>query len=240
MTPEDPPVSALTPVAPHRAALVMPGGPATPNGPHPGVAGGITSQDREDGPVPAGRPSLPGSLVEPAEPGPSSPLPPCSGPQEAAAGRPAGGAVVADTAPSAGSRTFTITLPAGLKLLSLNDRGHWATRYRRSQALKEAAWAMALKGKVPRLDRVFVAAVYQPPPEWRERDSDNPMLSVKAAIDGIVAARVLPGDECPRYVTGVYCTIGEPYPAGRLVLNLLADDPVRDLAALAGLRAGAA
>jgi hypothetical protein len=99
---------------------------------------------------------------------------------------------------------------------------------------------MALKEKIPRLRRAFVAAVYQPPPDWRERDGDNPVISVKYCIDGIVAARILPGDECPRYVTGVYCTIGEPYPGGRMVLNLLPDDPVRELAALAGLRAGAA
>ena len=113
-TPEDPPVSALTPVAPHRAALVTPGGPAIPNGPHPGMAGGT---DREDGPVPAGRPSLPGSLLEPAEPGPSSPLPPCSGPQEAAAG----------IQTPAGSIGASPVLPAG------------------SQALSGAEWRKAVK-----------------------------------------------------------------------------------------------
>ena len=119
----------------------------------------------------------------------------------------------------AGSRTFTIALPPGLKLLSLNDRGHWAARYRRSQALKKAAWAMALQAKIPRLERVSVAAEYQPP-DRRRRDADNPVASVKAAIDGIVAAGVLPSDESPRYVTSVTCTIGETFPLGRLVLHL--------------------
>lgn len=37
--------------------------------------------------------------------------------------------------------------------------------------------------------------------------------------DGIVAAGCLPGDD-RRYVTGTYCTIGEPYPKGRLLLHL--------------------
>jgi hypothetical protein len=115
-------------------------------------------------------------------------------------------------------------------LLSLNDRLHWAVANQRKQALRKAAWAMALHAKIPRLERVCVAAVWQPPNGWRQRDSDNPVISVKAAIDGIVAAGVLPGDECPRYVTGVYCTIGEPVPGGRLVLHLLPGDPFRYLA----------
>lgn len=38
-------------------------------------------------------------------------------------------------------------------------------------------------------------------------------------LDGIVAAGCLPGDD-RRYVTGTYCTIGEPYPKGRLILRL--------------------
>ncbi len=118
------PAAKAPPVASRRAALVTPGGPAIPHGPHPGMAGGT---DREDGPVPAGCSSLPGSPLEPVEPGPSSPPLPGSGPQGAAAGKPdpvtravpgrvaarargrapqapAVGAVVADVAPSAGPK----------------------------------------------------------------------------------------------------------------------------------------
>ena len=116
-------------------------------------------------------------------------------------------------------RTFTIALPPGLKLLSLNGREHWAERARRTEALKKAAWAMALQAKIPRLERVSITAEYQPP-DRRHRDADNPVASVKAAIDGIVAAGILPSDESPRYVASVTCSIGEPYPKGRLVLHL--------------------
>lgn len=45
------------------------------------------------------------------------------------------------------------------------------------------------------------------------------MLSVKAALDGIVAAGVLRSDDS-RYVTEVSCRIGPLYPKGRLVLHL--------------------
>jgi crossover junction endodeoxyribonuclease RusA len=125
------------------------------------------------------------------------------------------------SAPPAAStpRTYTIALPPGLPLLSLNDRGHWAARYRRSEALKKAAWALALQQKIPRLERVSVVAEYQPP-DRRRRDSDNPVASVKAAIDGIVAAGCLPGDDSPRYVESVTCRIGPLHPKGRIVLYL--------------------
>ena len=126
---------------------------------------------------------------------------------------------VADPVPAGSTgRTFTIALPAGMKLLSLNDRLHFGERHRRTQDLKRAACVMALNAKVPRLERVSVVVEYQPR-DRRLRDPDNVAPSGKAALDGIVAAKVLV-DDSKTYVTGVRCTIGEPYPLGRLVLHL--------------------
>jgi crossover junction endodeoxyribonuclease RusA len=134
-------------------------------------------------------------------------------------GGPRTSAAPVTTVSSPGPRTFTIALPAGLKLLSLNGREHWSERARRTESLKKAAWAMTLQAKIPRLDRVSVVVEYQPP-DHRRRDADNPAPSAKACIDGIVAAGVLTDDACPRYVTGIQSTIGEPYPKGRLVIHL--------------------
>lgn len=78
---------------------------------------------------------------------------------------------------------------------------------------------MARQARIPRLERVSVVAEYQPP-DQRRRDADNPAPSVKACIDGIVAAGVLDDDESPRYVAEIICRIGEPYPGGRMVLFL--------------------
>lgn len=128
----------------------------------------------------------------------------------------------ADTSPArpgqGQQRIWRLDLPPGLALLSLNDRGHWAARYRRSEALKKAAWAMALQQKIPRLKRVSVDAEYQPG-DLRHRDPDNIAASVKAAIDGLRAAKVLPEDDS-RHVTEVTCRIGPLYPKGRLVLYI--------------------
>lgn len=135
---------------------------------------------------------------------------------------PSGGSTAAATSVlPAGStgRSWTIELPAGLKLLSLNQRLHWAEQNRRAQVLKKAAWVMALNAKIPHLDRVVITAEHQPPPDGRHRDGDNYAPSAKAATDGIVAAGCLPGDD-KRYVAGTFCTIGEPYPRGRLVLHI--------------------
>ena len=222
-------------IAPNPAASP---GSAVPRGrtgrvssPSAPVLGGLATPTSQSPRVP--RSAAPGT------PGPVTAARGLRGVSAVGRGRRASGGGAPDTSvppPGSRGRAYTIVLPAGLKLLSLNDRLHWAAANSIKQELKKAAWAMALHDKVPRLDRVFVAAVYQPPPDWRERDGDNPVISVKACIDGIVAAGILPSDACPRYVTGVYCTIGEPFPAGRMVLHLLPSDPVRELAALAGLR----
>jgi hypothetical protein len=106
-----------------------------------------------------------------------------------------------------------------MDLLSLNQRLHYHEKNRRAQAIKNAAITMTRYARVPRLQRAFIVVEYQPP-DKRHRDADNPIASAKPAIDGIVKAGVLDDDECPRYVTGVYCTIGQQYPQGRLVLKV--------------------
>lgn len=117
-------------------------------------------------------------------------------------------------------RTWTIEMPAALKLLSPNSRYHWSERARRAANLKQAAWAMALSRRLPHLERVSVAVEYQPP-DGRHRDADNAAAaSGKPCIDGLVAAGVLDDDESPRYVTEVTYRIGAPHPGGRLVLHI--------------------
>lgn len=122
------------------------------------------------------------------------------------------------------SRTWTIALPAGLKLLSPNQRLHWSERNRRFQSLKKAAWAMALNARIPALEHVTVTAEYQPP-DGRHRDPDNaPAASLKPCIDGLVAAGVLAGDD-RRHVSEVACRIGERYPKGRLLITITEVEP---------------
>ena len=115
-------------------------------------------------------------------------------------------------------RSWRIELPAGMPLLSMNGRLHWAQQRRRAADLKQAAWAVTKAAKVPALARAWIMVEYQPP-DRRVRDHDNlPAASGKHCIDGIVAAGVLPDDK-PPYVQGLYYRVSEEtHPRGRLVL----------------------
>ena len=107
-----------------------------------------------------------------------------------------------------------------MKMLSLNQRLHWAEKNRRGAELRKAAWAMAISRRVPHLDRISVLVEYQPP-DKRHRDADNVgPPSGKYAIDGLVAAKIILDDESPRYVADIQYEIGPVYPHGRLVLHL--------------------
>ena len=122
------------------------------------------------------------------------------------------------------ARTWTIRLPAGLKPLSPNHRLHFAERNRRAQAIKKAAWVLTLQQKIPAVAGLSVIAVWHPP-DRRDIDFDNiPPATAKPAIDGVVAAHVIP-DDSKRYVTGIRYEIGSPVKGGQLVLVLNEEAP---------------
>jgi hypothetical protein len=119
-----------------------------------------------------------------------------------------------------------LELPPGLKTLSPNQRLFWAEERSRARELKKAAWATALKAKIPHLERAAITVVYHPP-DRRRRDADNtPARSGKHCIDGIVAAGVLT-DDSPEFVDGPFPHIGEIRKGGQIVLHItevVADD----------------
>jgi crossover junction endodeoxyribonuclease RusA len=115
-------------------------------------------------------------------------------------------------------RSFTIELPAGLPVLSLNSDLHWSERRRRAYQIKEAAWALARHGKIPHLDRVRIHVTFRPP-DNRRRDPDNMTPMAKPAIDALVASQVLT-DDSRKYVTSVSYSLGEPVKGGQLVLTI--------------------
>ena len=199
-----------------RAALVAP--PVTRAAP----------LDREAGPVPAGRSSLPDPVcMEPAGSGikPPPPVGECSRdggrttPRRGRGSTPAGAGLDADGTAPAGPRTFTIALPAGLELLNANDRGHWTRRRRVTATLREAATWLARQQRIPPLSRARITAVYEPP-DRRRRDAPNWYPSFKAAIDGLSgrggAYQMIPAPD----VTALEMTCGSGALAGRIVLHL--------------------
>ena len=124
-----------------------------------------------------------------------------------------------DRAPAQPPRTWVIELPSGLELLNANDRdGHWARRKRVTEALRAAAGWLARKQQVPPMRRAHVLAVYEPP-DRRRRDPANLYPSVKACVDGLVDAGVLPDDDAT-HLDGPDMRLGPTHPRGRIVLHI--------------------
>lgn len=113
---------------------------------------------------------------------------------------------------------YTITLPAGLRLLNSNEirKMHWATERGIARDIVDAAIVMTRKAKVPKLERVVISSVLHPR-DRRTLDPHNWSPSVKAATDGIVRSGVLADDDS-EHVTDGGIVLGEPVKGGQLVL----------------------
>ena len=83
--------------------------------------------------------------------------------------------------------------------LSLNDRLHWAAKARATKSIRTCVALDAKAQKVGSHDHVHVQLEWTPRVN-RTRDVDNPAPTLKAAVDGIVSAGVIPNDD-PKHVT---------------------------------------
>jgi len=91
--------------------------------------------------------------------------------------------------------TWTLELPftAGL-LLNANQRLHWAERNKRTQHWRELAAWQAKAAKVPHWQRAHILAEFSFGNNIR-RDVGNLNPTIKAAVDGLVDAGLLPDDD---------------------------------------------
>ena len=116
-------------------------------------------------------------------------------------------------------RAWTVPLPPGLELLNANDRdSHWARRKRITGALRETTGWLARTQHIPPLARAHILAVYEPP-DRRRRDPANLYPSIKACVDGLVDAGVLPDDDAV-HLDGPDMRLGDVHTQGRIVLHL--------------------
>lgn len=115
-------------------------------------------------------------------------------------------------------RVYTLELPAGLELLTLNQRMHWRPRNARIQALRQAAFIVARNNKVPTLDRAEITCRIHFPTR-RRRDIHNWMPTAKACVDGLVDAGVLTDDN-DDHLDGPVMQPGIPQPQAVVVLEI--------------------
>lgn len=128
-------------------------------------------------------------------------------------------------------RSFTITLPAGLRLLNANEKLHHRPKAEFVQALRGAAMAACSENPAmraalaeanttgrPVLEHAYILGIYHPVRAGRF-DPANWYPSFKAAIDGLVDAGVLEDDDHTRLV-GPDMRRGPKAPSKRISLHI--------------------
>ncbi|MFF4188197.1 hypothetical protein ACFYZ9_33880 [Streptomyces sp. NPDC001691] len=90
-------------------------------------------------------------------------------------------------------------MPDGLKLLNSNDRHpHWSEKARRTAAIRGDVATVARSQRIPPLLWAHVVYFVHPGPRTTHFDPGNWSPTVKAAVDGLVDAGVLPDDNATR------------------------------------------
>lgn len=92
------------------------------------------------------------------------------------------------------TRTHVIELPYLSPPLSANQRMHWSTKGRVTREVRHTAAWLARYAKLPSTDRLIVTLHYRPASR-RRRDAHNLYPTVKALVDGLVDAGIVPDDD---------------------------------------------
>lgn len=90
--------------------------------------------------------------------------------------------------------TWTIRLPYARPPITLNDRMHWATKAGFTREIRSLVALKCRQQRVPSLGKAHVE-LHWVPRDRRKRDSDNPYPTLKAAIDGLRDAEIVPDDD---------------------------------------------
>lgn len=122
--------------------------------------------------------------------------------------------------------TWTITLPAAsvdYATLNLNARPHWAAKAEAVANVRDLVMAEARTLRIGSHDHVCAVLTFHPADRTR-RDRVNLAGVHKAAIDGLVDAKVIP-DDTPGHLTDLMPRIGEVRKPGVWVLTVAVGVP---------------
>lgn len=103
------------------------------------------------------------------------------------------------------------------KLITANDKPHWAVRAKLTKQIRQWGYLLGREGEgVARLElthaRVEMEFAY---PDRRRRDRSNLAPTVKALMDGLIDAGLLP-DDADRYLDGPHTIIADRLAGKRL------------------------
>ena len=107
------------------------------------------------------------------------------------------------------TRSVVIDVPAG-EWLTSNGRYHWAQKARRTRALRVRAALAARAARIPPMARARITVHVHGRTRART-DPANAYPAVKALVDGLVDAGVLPDDDAA-HLDGPDMRLGDPIP----------------------------
>lgn len=90
--------------------------------------------------------------------------------------------------------TLRLDLPWDRPPLTANQRMHWAAKANITRAVRGTGYVLARNAKAPTTTRLTVTLHYQPR-DHRRRDRHNLWPTVKALVDGLVDAGLVPDDD---------------------------------------------
>lgn len=134
------------------------------------------------------------------------------------------------TAPcrAVGPVCYHLELPSGLVLITANERLHWTRQRAVTGAIRVAAATLARAAHIPPAEQAWITVVLHPH-NRRRLDPHNWGPSAKAAIDGLVDARILPDDDY-KHLLAVSFILGQTRTARQLALHITPVPPtVADL-----------
>lgn len=106
-------------------------------------------------------------------------------------------------------QAYTVFVVAPCRFMNANERhSHWSQRSGPTGLWREEAGDAAAYAEVPALERARITAVVHRTDRRFDCDSHNRYPTVKAAVDGLVDAGVLP-DDCDRHLVSLTIRAGE-------------------------------
>lgn len=115
--------------------------------------------------------------------------------------------------------THTIVLPFTRPLITANEarsKKHWGTQHTAKICVHDAVWAAVRHAKVPPVGRCEVRLTWHRD-TGRLADAGSLTWMMKAVVDGLVKANVLPADDA-RFVVAETCAVVLRDPPARLEL----------------------
>jgi crossover junction endodeoxyribonuclease RusA len=113
---------------------------------------------------------------------------------------------------------YELTLPYSSPPLSMNDRTHWRTQLAIKRQIDGDVRLLALHKRLPKgCAKADITLVWHPSVK-RRRDTDNPMPTLKAAIDSLVRYGLVADDSSDIVSSGV--VIGELRSPAELILRI--------------------